>query len=80
LGKKVKREELKSAPLRSISYRVKTMAPISESKEHLKYVFLGEKLMLPAINIGNALTSLKEEKLMSVLKENIRHFGGTYQA
>jgi hypothetical protein len=51
--------------------------PAPELKElpaHLKYVFLGEQSMHPAI-ISSSLTELEEEKLMRVLRENKKALG-----
>ncbi|GAU41120.1 hypothetical protein TSUD_288100 [Trifolium subterraneum] len=47
---------------------------LKELPKHLKYVFLGEELMQPAI-ISSSLSALEEEKLMRVLRENKEALG-----
>jgi hypothetical protein len=47
---------------------------LKELPKHLKYVFLGEQSMHPAI-ISSSLTELEEEKLMRVLRENKKSLG-----
>jgi len=48
----------------------KPVAPeLKELPSHLKYVFLSEDVRNPAI-ISSTLSTLEEEKLMRVLKEN----------
>ncbi|CAN6542412.1 unnamed protein product [Malus baccata var. baccata] len=54
-------------------------APIFELKplpDHLKYVYLGDKEMLPVI-VSSSLTSLEEDKLIRVLKEHKTDIGWT---
>ncbi|XP_070672127.1 uncharacterized protein [Malus domestica] len=56
------------------------MAPIIELKplpDHLKYVFLGDKEILPPVIVSSSLMAMEEEKLIRVLKEHKTAIGWT---
>lgn len=48
---------------------------LKELVKHLKYVFLGEKLLQPDI-ISSTMSTLEEEKLSWVLEITRKHFVG----